>query len=254
MEAFSAAHLAAFKKLPILAMSDLIAPAFLMGYSFGRIGCLLNGCCYGGVCTANLPAIEFPQGSGPYIDQLASAKLLGIELTPNSTDVEHRLPATVQRVNEGSLADKMGMTVGSVLNEVDFYQIPRKVGDDPAAAPYIEAYVKFDDKTVRLASETLPPYSLPVHPSQIYAAINAALLCWFIWKLLPVASHDGLTFLVAVFLYGVSRFVLEGIRSDEAGQLGTSLTISQWIGMITAIICAILAVILLRTPMKRAWY
>ena len=35
------------KRLPFLVMLDLIAPAVMVGLAFGRIGCLLNGCCYG---------------------------------------------------------------------------------------------------------------------------------------------------------------------------------------------------------------
>jgi len=34
---------------------DVIAPAGLIGHSIGRVGCLLNGCCYGGVCSPSLP-------------------------------------------------------------------------------------------------------------------------------------------------------------------------------------------------------
>jgi len=45
---------------PIRAMGDLVAPAFLIGLAFGRIGCLMNGCCFGGICTENLPTIQFP--------------------------------------------------------------------------------------------------------------------------------------------------------------------------------------------------
>ena len=37
-------------RVPGLALTDLIAPAVLLGVSLGRIGCFLNGCCYGGVC------------------------------------------------------------------------------------------------------------------------------------------------------------------------------------------------------------
>jgi phosphatidylglycerol---prolipoprotein diacylglyceryl transferase len=35
------------KKLPIYPMLDLLAPFVALGQSIGRIGCLLNGCCYG---------------------------------------------------------------------------------------------------------------------------------------------------------------------------------------------------------------
>ncbi len=35
-------------------LTDCIAPNAFLGYAIGRIGCLLNGCCYGGVCDPNL--------------------------------------------------------------------------------------------------------------------------------------------------------------------------------------------------------
>jgi phosphatidylglycerol:prolipoprotein diacylglycerol transferase len=48
-----------WKKLPIWKISDVLAPSIALGSVFGRIGCLLNGCCYGYAC--NLPwAIHFP--------------------------------------------------------------------------------------------------------------------------------------------------------------------------------------------------
>jgi phosphatidylglycerol:prolipoprotein diacylglycerol transferase len=44
-------------RFPIL--TDIIAPGMFLGYAVGRIGCLMNGCCYGYVC--DLPwAIQFP--------------------------------------------------------------------------------------------------------------------------------------------------------------------------------------------------
>lgn len=50
------------KKLPLWKVADVIAPSIALGYVFGRIGCLLNGCCYGKIC--NLPwAIRFPNQS-----------------------------------------------------------------------------------------------------------------------------------------------------------------------------------------------
>ncbi|MBF0619021.1 MAG: prolipoprotein diacylglyceryl transferase [Candidatus Omnitrophica bacterium] len=35
------------KKLPVLPFLDVCAPFIALGHAIGRIGCLLNGCCYG---------------------------------------------------------------------------------------------------------------------------------------------------------------------------------------------------------------
>ncbi len=56
---------ARLKKLPLWQLSDVLAPSVALGYFFGRIGCLMNGCCYGRACT--LPwAIQFPAGHPTY--------------------------------------------------------------------------------------------------------------------------------------------------------------------------------------------
>ena len=48
-----------WKKLPFWKIADALAPSIALGSVFGRIGCLLNGCCYGRACS--LPwAITFP--------------------------------------------------------------------------------------------------------------------------------------------------------------------------------------------------
>ena len=48
-----------WKKLPVWKVADVLAPSIALGSVFGRIGCLLNGCCYGRAC--DLPwAITFP--------------------------------------------------------------------------------------------------------------------------------------------------------------------------------------------------
>jgi phosphatidylglycerol:prolipoprotein diacylglycerol transferase len=56
---------ARWKKIPLWKLSDVLAPSIALGYVFGRIGCLLNGCCYGRTCS--LPwAIHFPPGHETY--------------------------------------------------------------------------------------------------------------------------------------------------------------------------------------------
>jgi phosphatidylglycerol:prolipoprotein diacylglycerol transferase len=53
------AYFAWSRKMPLATLCDLIAPSIFLGYFFGRIGCLLNGCCYGYAC--DLPwAMRFP--------------------------------------------------------------------------------------------------------------------------------------------------------------------------------------------------
>ena len=46
-------------RLPLWKVSDCLVPGLALGHVFGRIGCLLNGCCYGRVC--DLPwALRYP--------------------------------------------------------------------------------------------------------------------------------------------------------------------------------------------------
>lgn len=50
------------KKMPYWKTADSIAPALAFGLVLGRIGCFLNGCCFGKVC--DLPwGVRFPDGS-----------------------------------------------------------------------------------------------------------------------------------------------------------------------------------------------
>lgn len=52
-------------KINLLKFGDAVMPAIFVGLMFGRIGCLLNGCCWGDAC--DLPwAIQFPAGSVPF--------------------------------------------------------------------------------------------------------------------------------------------------------------------------------------------
>jgi len=52
------------KKLPWLAVLDLLAPTVGLGIGLGRIGCFLNGCCFG--TPTGLPwGITYPAGSIP---------------------------------------------------------------------------------------------------------------------------------------------------------------------------------------------
>jgi phosphatidylglycerol---prolipoprotein diacylglyceryl transferase len=52
------------RNLNLLSLGDIVIPSLFLGMAFGRIGCFLNGCCYGDRC--DLPwAVQFPMGSVP---------------------------------------------------------------------------------------------------------------------------------------------------------------------------------------------
>jgi phosphatidylglycerol---prolipoprotein diacylglyceryl transferase len=52
------------KRLEFMEIADLLAPSLSIAYAFTRIGCFLNGCCYG--VPTNLPwGVKFPDLPGP---------------------------------------------------------------------------------------------------------------------------------------------------------------------------------------------
>ncbi|MFN3192727.1 MAG: prolipoprotein diacylglyceryl transferase [Aureliella sp.] len=235
------------KKLNLAATADLVAPGFLIGLSFGRLGCLLHGCCFGGVCPESLPSIRFPHGSIPYQSQLNSGALVGI----TTKDGKH--PGVIDQVEKGSVAERAGVAVGQQLKGIAQRAVEKRVGDNPATPNEVFAEIQLDNGPIALLPSSLPHTSLPTHPSQIYSAINAALLCALIWWLQPFPRHDGVVFAASISLYAASRFVLEWVRSDESGQLGTSLTISQLISL-GAMTLAIAAILWLRSQTPgRSW-
>ena len=53
-------------KLDMVRVLDVFAPAMAMGHAMGRIGCFLNGCCYGNV-THSWLGVHYPEGTAPWV-------------------------------------------------------------------------------------------------------------------------------------------------------------------------------------------
>src|SRR6476620_9382055 len=62
------------KRAPIRVGMDVLAPTIMVGLAFGRIGCFLNGCCYGAECEAPM-AVSFPYYSNAYQDEVDKGEI-----------------------------------------------------------------------------------------------------------------------------------------------------------------------------------
>lgn len=132
-------------KLPLWQSGDLFAPGIALGYTVGRLGCLMAGCCYG-----------------------------------KPTQVAWAVTFT-----------------------------------DPAAAMNVGT-----------------PLGVPLHPTQLYESLaGLVILVVLLVTEKRGTRYAGRTFWSFVFLYGVSRFVIEFFRGDDRGMAG-ALSTSQVISLV----------------------
>lgn len=225
--------------LPILPMADIIAPSMALGQAIGRIGCFLNGCCYGGVCLTASYAMTFPPGSGPYDDQVVhSGWQSGVWLVQQ----KETEPVRVGYVAPGSDAEQAGVKAGVTVKRINGDPVNSLADGRKLLSATSNKYeIETDDGTVIRWTMSRPPArSVPVHPTQLYAAVDAGLLALLLWLYFPFRRRDGEVFALLITLHPISRFVLEAIRDDEAGQFGTGLTISQLLSLaILALACVL---------------
>ncbi len=117
--------------LPFWATLDLITPSLALGLAIGRLGCFLNGCCFGGAC--DLPwAVRFPPTSPAYEHQLEHGDLYiaGVKLGEDSTSPQG--PPVIRAVLPGSPAEKAGVKPGMHLLAVNGYAAAgEKVESEP---------------------------------------------------------------------------------------------------------------------------
>jgi phosphatidylglycerol:prolipoprotein diacylglycerol transferase len=225
-------------KLPILRTADLIAPGMVLGLAIGRIGCLMNGCCYGGVCAPELPSLRFPPGSAPYMQQLHRGELLGIRAELVATDPEAsppEYPWLVKSVEPGSIGEQLGLQpkdhIAIYMPDSQYIRFRKSSGQLVDGKELVGMIESKDMGTIQLPIEDLPDRSLTTHPTQVYSSINAALLCLTLWFFWTIRKSDGEVFGLMLILYSIGRFLIEIIRRDELGLLGTELTISQWVSL-----------------------
>ena len=84
--------------------------------------------------------------------------------------------------------------------------------------------------------DSLARLNVPLHPTQLYDAVNGLAIFFFLSWMSKRKTFDGQIFWLFVFLYSITRFFIEIFRGDPRGFLfGDLLSTSQGIGILLAI-------------------
>lgn len=242
-------------KMPLLATIDLVTPSLMLGLAVGRLGCFLNGCCYGGAC--DLPwSVSFPAGSPPHVHELRRGEgfFYGLRIAgqprdePVITEVRHGSPAEKQSLEPGQRITSVGGRPVDTVEQAMWLFLTAHEADRQ-----VTITVDGDGPLGQIVLAGPAGHSRPVHPTQLYSAINALVICLFLLACDPFCRRDGQLWATMLTVYPVTRFLLEYIRDDERSVFSTDLTISQNVSL--AILAAAVATWLyvLRKPPGRAF-
>lgn len=187
------------KKLPLRLSMDVVAPCIVIGLAFGRIGCFLNGCCYGDKC--ELPwAVQFPYHSFAYEEQFQNGEVLPPAQLLVPTESGSLRLVTKDELKTGRIQDR-GAT-----------GLPTPI--DPQAA-----------------SLAKHEHSLPLHPAQLYSAFTAFLIAGIVLCYFTLRRAPGRAFALMLMLEGSSRFVLELLRVEPPVLWHFSLSMLLGLGL-----------------------
>ena len=208
--------------LPVRRFLDILMPSMMVGLAFGRAGCLLNGCCYGGPCRAEFPlAMTFPYASRPLLKVGSEGNLYG------SSSIS---PVFARQAGVGPQAG--GLAVEDLPGWLWRRDALGELARDQHRRPLLKAP---SDLTDEQAHEAMHLRSRPVQPAQAYGIVNALLIAALLIGLSRLRRREGMLMVWTLAMYPVTRFVLESIRGDNPHNLfELKLTHNQYtaIGMI----------------------
>ena len=109
-------------KMPPLATLDVLAPSLVLGLAIGRLGCFMNGCCFGGAC--DLPwKVSFPWNSPAHIHQVEHGETfihgLKFPCPPQDENGEAYPGPIIDQVQSGSAAERAGLEAGDEITAVN---------------------------------------------------------------------------------------------------------------------------------------
>lgn len=223
-------------KVRTLQVADWLAPSIALGIAFGRMGCFLNGCCYGDVADpARVPAmmtVQFPANSNPY------QEVVWLRGWQTSYGFMLSDECTVKAVDVGSSAEQAGLQVGDTIEAV-FDQATPNRNDVMKALFHLKPYETLTLTVKRQGGAKtltfLPPPSLPLLPTQLYMSFDGLLLCLLLWTFYPLRRREGAVIALLMMTYAINRYLIEQLRLDNPEYVG-HFTISQAIslGLFTA--------------------
>jgi phosphatidylglycerol:prolipoprotein diacylglycerol transferase len=208
-----------YHKLPVRRYLDILAIGLMLALVFGRIGCFLNGCCFGKP-TNLFWAVRFPYRSDAYYSQIYPVP------ERNRPQPQLKLPEEFFGYYYEDGKRFYGLKPYKDLTQEQKYMVDK--------GPY---------------------RCLPVHPAQLYSSVNGAvlsLILYLFWRRAQktgnsknhkkLFSKPGCTFSLMFILYGITRFFIEFIRDDNPFEFD-GLTISQNIGIAMIVFGVLLMVI-----------
>ncbi len=192
------------KKIPVLKVFDILAFSVAIALSFARIGCFLNGCCYGKVCSEDsLLAVHFPSNS-----------IVAESVHLKTMDIEYLWKKYAPK-------------------EIHFWlDLPH---GKKKILKHLQDYLPLD-----IYHKIFPP----VYATQILSSFKGIflffLLCWFY----PKRRYEGEATLFFCIFYGIGRFLVEMLRGDTPPFLGTYLTAGQFVSLCIFFFCTVVFVYL----------
>ncbi len=257
---------------------DILAPSAALGMAIGRVGCLLNGCCWGGLCTELPWGVTFPFGSGAARQQWVDHKhgagcpqeLLyfapqgvlqdggaAFPITRESLRAGDQEVAAVQRAADEASA-RMVTLSAQIVRTTDPAQQARLKAEHVAAqyvaAKYLDLRTRMKDcglSATELGAIAGRHRSLPVHPTQVYSTITLGLLALLLSAVYWRRTRDGQVILTMLLIEPWTRWMIELLRADQPLDTMGGLTISQGVAIGVSAF-GLLGLILLRHLPPRA--
>lgn len=252
-------------------LADAVAPLLALGLAIGRIGCYLNGCCWGQVACEECRVVPLGAAHFPVLPAHARQQLVG---DTNSKEPSLHLqsatgfipvaqltldgkPALVVRgVEVGSAAEAAGVKEGDRIVKVngeDAEKFGQIIHGWPRGKSTLALTV---DRAEGGATKTLelPPFvprTVGLYPTQLYETVSMGLLILFLLAYYPYRRHDGQLMVVLMVCYAFHRFVNESLRIEPPYPEGSVLTLSQWGSVIIFLAAAGIEIYLRKTQPSR---